>query len=239
MIFYRRWQPVKALTFDLDDTFYDNHPYIRHAVDEQYAFMLTHYPQTQDKPKSFWWGIRNQVLRDNPEYKSDMIRLRKASLTRGLEQCGLSGMALTKAVQDTYDHFYYLRSNFLVRDQVKQILGKLAEKYPIVAITNGNVDLERIGIAEYFELVLHASVEQPMKPNPVMFRRAENHFNLSPDQILHVGDNLEKDVWGAINSGFRAGWYADNREMLLTQEEVLALPDVEFSDLDELVELLC
>lgn len=238
MIFYRRWQPVKALTFDLDDTFYDNHPYIRHAVDEQYAFMQQHYPQVKEKPKSFWWQIRAQVLRDNPEYCSDMIRLRRESLTRGLSQCGLSGDALKKAVEDTYNHFYHLRSDFVVRDQVKQILGKLAAKYPIVAITNGNVDLERIGLAEYFDLVLHASVEQPMKPNPCMFRKAQNFLNLEPEQILHVGDNLEKDVWGAINSGFRAGWYADNREMFINQENATVLPDVEFSDLDELVELL-
>lgn len=239
MIFYRRWQPVKALTFDLDDTFYDNHPYIRAAVKEQFSFMHEHYPQTQDRSKAFWWDIRAQVVRDNPTYKSDMIRLRRSVLTRGLALCGLQGKDLDKAVEDIYEHFFYHRSNFMVRDQVKKVLGQLASQYPVIAITNGNVDLERIDIAEYFVQVLHASAEQPMKPDPCMFRKAQSHLGLLPEQILHVGDNLEKDVMGALNCGFRAGWYADNREMSLNNEDMTMLPDIEFSNLDELVALLC
>ena len=239
MIFYRRWQPVKAITFDLDDTFYDNHPYIRKAEAEQFAFMHQHFPASQALTQAHWQRIRKQVILQNPSFKGDMIKLRRAVLTLGLAECGLTGQALEDAVEAIYQHFFFYRSDFQIRDEVKVVLKSLSAKYPLVAITNGNVDMERVGLAPYFSLALHASTLQPMKPSPVMFNKAASFLKLAPQHILHVGDHLKKDVWAAIQCGYRAGWYADNREMRLQSESVNVLPDVAFSHLKELVDLLC
>lgn len=239
MKFYRQWQPVQALTFDLDDTFYDNHPYIVRAEQLQIAFMHNTYPATHQLSPAFWRQLRNEVVAEFPQYKSDMIRLRRTVLTRGLKAAGMQGDELTDAMESIYQKFYFERSNFKVRDEVKDVLARLSQQYPLVAITNGNVELDRIGIAEYFQLALHASHEQPMKPDPCMFNKAVDFLNLPPERILHVGDNLEKDVMGAINAGFRAGWYADDREMNIATERAHVLPHVEFATLSEMVDLLC
>lgn len=239
MKFYRQWQPVQALTFDLDDTFYANHPYIIRAEQLKMAFMHNAYPDTQQLSPVFWQQLRNEVLAEFPRYKSDMIRLRRTVLTRGLQAVGLQGDELVDAIERIYQKFYFERSNFTVRDEVHEVLSGLSQRYPLVAITNGNVELDRIGIAGYFQLVLHASHEQPMKPDPCMFNKAADFLNLPPECILHVGDNLEKDVMGAINAGFCAGWYADDRDMNIATEQAHVLPHVEFATLPEMVELLC
>lgn len=238
MRFYRSWQPVKAITFDLDDTFYDNHPYIRVAESKLREYLSQHIPQARDKDKTFWRKVRSDVICANPEFKNDMVLLRKTVLRKGLQQCGLIDGELEQTVESAYEHFYFHRSNFEVEPQIREVLCALAERYPLVAITNGNVDLEKIGIAPYFKLALHASVEQPMKPHPKMFQMAAEFLKLSPSDILHVGDNLEKDVGGALNMGFRAGWYAINRPMNINGELAGAIPDVEFSSLKELCDLL-
>lgn len=239
MIFYRRWQPVKAVTFDLDDTFYDNHPILRIAEKAQFDFLADRYPETKDYSQDFWFSLKREVLKDFPHYVNDMIVLRKTVLRRGLIECGVSNGRLDEAVEGAFQTFSFHRSNFKVEDKVHAVLDALADKYPLVAITNGNVDVDRVGIGQYFKLTLHASLQSPMKPKPFMFDRAKDHLNLSSREVLHVGDNLFNDVWGGVNNGFRSAWYAHNREMNMAREPAKVLPDVEFSDLDELVQLLC
>lgn len=239
MKFYRQWQAVQALTFDLDDTFYDNYPFIRRAEQLKFEFMHQSYPATQALTPLFWRKLRKDVLTEFPYYKSDMIRLRRTVLNRGLHVAGLQGDELSEAIESVYQKFYFERSNFVVRQEVHDVLGKLAKHYPLVAITNGNVDLSRIGIAEYFKWALHADHEQPMKPDPCMFNKAVELLNVPAPQILHVGDSLKNDVMGALNAGFKAGWYVDNRAMNMDTERAYILPDVEFANLTEMVELLC
>ena len=72
-----------------------------------------------------------------------------------------------------------------------------------------------------------------------MFNKASAFLGVYPENILHVGDSLENDVMGAVNAGFKAGWYADDREMNIASEKAYCLPDVEFSSLQEMVSLLC
>ena len=117
-------------------------------------------------------------------------------------------------------------------------MSSLAEKVPLVAITNGNVNLSQIGIDELFQLSLHAKENQPMKPHPCMFEKAAAHLNLPSKHILHVGDNLEKDIMGANQVGFQTAWYACNRSMNLAAEPVSTLPHVQLSSLEELLDLV-
>ena len=46
MRFYRPLGPVKAMTFDLDDTLYDNGPVIRAAEVSLQDYIVKHYPRT-------------------------------------------------------------------------------------------------------------------------------------------------------------------------------------------------
>ena len=239
MIFYRKWQPVAALTFDLDDTFYDNGPVIRTAENTMLQYLVAQYPNTQDKTRDFWLAFRRETIQDIPEYRYDMIQLRREVLKRGLFACGYQGEILKQAVDNVYGVFSEARSNFRVSTHVQDILATLAERYPLVAITNGNVELDKIGIADYFQLSLHASAAQPAKPDKCMFQKASEYLQLSPEKILHVGDNLITDVLGGANFGCKTGWYAFDREMHLHSEPVKVLPDVQFADLQEMIELLC
>jgi putative hydrolase of the HAD superfamily len=68
-----------------------------------------------------------------------------------------------------------------------------------------------------------------------MFDEAANYLKIPRGSILHVGDNLEKDVWGATNAGFSAAWHACDRPMEIEKEPVQVLPNVEIHQLDELL----
>jgi putative hydrolase of the HAD superfamily len=138
-------------------------------------------------------------------------------------------------VQTCFDWFYFERSNFKVGEAQCQLLAKLAERLPLVAITNGNVNTQQIGIDDYFQHTFKASRKNPMKPHAHMFDQAAAYLNVSRGSILHVGDNLEKDVWGATNAGFSSAWHACDRPMQIEKESVQVLPNVEIHQLDELL----
>ena len=77
-----------------------------------------------------------------------------------------------------------------------------------------------------------------MKPSRHMFDEAVRLLDVPAEQILHVGDNLEKDVYGAVAAGMQSAWFACNRPMDIRTEAVRVLPHVELARLDELHTLL-
>jgi putative hydrolase of the HAD superfamily len=42
------------------------------------------------------------------------------------------------------------------------------------------------------------------KPDPKIFQLVARRLNVQPAEIVHVGDNLRMDVWGAKNAGLKA-----------------------------------
>ncbi|MDC8829611.1 HAD-IA family hydrolase [Alteromonas gilva] len=231
---YRPVQPVKAMTFDLDDTLYDNGPVIASATASLNDDIARLYPATAALPATQWTTIKRDLIKANPGLASDMGRLRYESLYAALAVEKLADEQRKAAAQSLFDAFYDARSNFSVDNGIKQVLATLAEKMPLIAITNGNVDTVKTGLSEYFTASLHASVGRPSKPHRHMFDEAVAMLKLPPENVLHVGDNLEKDILGAHRAGLQSAWYAANRPMNLQREPVSVLPTVQLANLHEL-----
>jgi FMN hydrolase / 5-amino-6-(5-phospho-D-ribitylamino)uracil phosphatase len=238
MIIYRPLQPVKALSFDLDDTLYNNHEIMVRAERALLDFLHLEYPDTARHDIEFWRQIKSQLLQQRPELQSDMGELRRQQLHHGLQTCGYGGETLATATQVAFDYFYDQRSDFKVTDSTCSLLRQLADKVPMVAITNGNVNLEKIGIAGYFSACYHANLKQPMKPDIHMFELAQAHLGIPAGRILHIGDGFKNDIAGALNAGYQAAWYAANRPMNISDEPATLLPHIQLQQLDELLKLV-
>ena len=232
---YRPVHPVKALTFDLDDTLYNNEPIIQHADAALNQKIRNDYPALSAMTNDDWFTIKKALINKNPKLVSDMGKLRWQTLFTALGKAQLPDTERAQAASELFDFFYAARSDFQVEPDIIAVMEKLAEKVPLVAITNGNVDTDMIGLAPFFSLTLHASVTRPRKPYPDMFEEAIEHLSLPPQHIMHVGDNLIKDVLGAHKVGMQTAWLACNREMDLRAEKLAILPGVQLSSLDELL----
>ena len=64
--------------------------------------------------------------------------------------------------------------------------------------------LAREGVAKYFDLMLFSDEVGIRKPDPRIFHIVAQKLNVKPYEIVHVGDNLKNDVWGAKNAGLKA-----------------------------------
>lgn len=82
-------------------------------------------------------------------------------------------------------------------------IEKLGLKMAI--ISNWSPRLPRIctalGVDRYMRFILASAIEEMEKPDPQFFARALTMIGARPQQALHIGDSLEKDVQGAAGAG--------------------------------------
>lgn len=234
MKFFRSLSKIQALSFDLDDTLYENHPRMLEAEKSLQKYLASHYPNTAELTIADWRSFKRSHLKSSPALMSDMGELRRLTLETGLSTSGYQGQELNNAVNACFEYFYHERSNFQVDKNICSLLAELGNVVPLVAITNGNVNLDQIGISDFFSHCFKANMQQPMKPHRKMFDLASESLNLAPKNILHVGDNLEKDIMGAIAAGMQSAWYACDRPMQLNNERTSVIPHVQLDDLNEL-----
>jgi len=235
MKFYRGLQPIKAMSFDLDDTLYDNRPVIRRLTREVTEWFHLHHPVSATRPESWWLEIKKQLAQQDRWLLSDLALWRQRTTQEGLVRLGYSIEQAECAAKELMEVVLQLRSDFTVPKQTHDVMVQLAERMPLVAITNGNVDLKRIGIEDYFSLVLKAGRDGWAKPAADMFVKAANHLSLPSQQILHVGDHLTTDVAGAKLNGFQACWFNDQGADLSKDRHARTLPDIEIHQLDSLL----
>ena len=238
MRFYRPLGHISALTFDLDDTLYDNRPVILRTEQESLAFVQNYHPALKGLQNADFQRMR-QALRDSdPEIYHDVTEWRRRAVERTMLDAGLSAHEAKAGADAAMENFASWRSRIDVPEQTHETLRQLAKKWPLVAITNGNARPELCGLDGYFDFVLRAGPDGRSKPFEDMYHLAARRLNLPLNEILHVGDDLTTDVAGAIRCGMQACWIKpENTDLMLALDGRL-LPHVEISRLASLSALI-
>lgn len=239
MKFYRGLKPIQAMTFDLDDTLYDNKPVIERAENGLQEWFCLHVPVLSEVSRPQWRQFRRIVLQQQAELHHDVTKIRFAQIRYGALQNGISSDEADDIAQEATNHILQLRSDFTVPQEAHDFLGGWAEKVPLVAITNGNVNTDAIDLTQYFSQVLKAGPDGRAKPYSDMFDTAQVHLNVNAENILHVGDHLNSDVAGAKKAGFQACWMNVRGEGDLRSHcSASLMPDVEIHHLASLNDIL-
>lgn len=66
--------------------------------------------------------------------------------------------------------------------------------------------VERFGLDRKMGAVVVSAIEGVSKPDEGIFRVALERMSAAPEEVVHVGDSLRDDVWGARRAGMRAVW---------------------------------
>ena len=59
-------------------------------------------------------------------------------------------------------------------------------------------------IAGFFNVMIFSDETRIRKPNSEIFLLTARQLGAKPSEIIHIGDNLKADIWGAKNAGFKA-----------------------------------
>jgi putative hydrolase of the HAD superfamily len=222
---------IKAITIDLDDTLWPIWPVIERAEKALHRWLVEHAPMTAalfSNPLALR-DIRASMSTARPDLKHDMSALRRESIR----------FALTRADEDpllaeaAFEVFFDERQRVTLFDDALPALEFLSARYPLVALSNGNADVRRVGIGQFFRASINAREFGVGKPDPRIFLAACGVVEVQPEQVLHVGDDITLDALGALNAGMQAAWLNRSDELWPHEQE----PHVTLASLDELRDL--
>lgn len=206
---YPTTQPaIKAITLDLDDTLWPVWPTIRRAEAALHQWLLEHTPNTAallGRPDAMR-ELRDSVLAEFPHWAHDFSALRREAIRQSLARAGDDPALAATA----FEVFFEARHQVELFDDALPALEYLAARYPLIAISNGNADIQRIGLSRYFKGAISAGEFGIAKPDPRIFNAAAAAAGVSVAQVLHVGDDATLDAQGAQLAGMHTAWL--NRE---------------------------
>jgi putative hydrolase of the HAD superfamily len=85
-----------------------------------------------------------------------------------------------------------------------------SQRYPVVALSNGNADVHRVGIGQHFHASVSAQSLGVAKPDLRIFVAGAAAAGVQPHEVLHIGDDAHADCVGALAAGMQVAWL--NRE---------------------------
>lgn len=199
--------PVCAITLDLDDTLWPFAPIGLRVEQTLHAWFQTHSPATAARfPIAAMRELREQLILEHPQLAHDVSTLRRRGIERALRESG-ADPALAEAA---YAAFYAERNRVEFYPDALHALQRIAHRYPVAAVTNGNADLHMIGIGGHFAFRIAAHEHGAGKPDPSIFLAACEHLRCDPALVLHVGDDIEADMRGARTAGLHTCWMHRN-----------------------------
>lgn len=194
---------IRALTLDLDDTLWAVGPAIVRAERAQDAYLRRHCPRTAERyPLEAMRALRDAVAAAHPQLAHDYTEQRRITLARAIADCGED----LAHVDGAFEAFYAGRNEVELYADVHEGLPRLAGRFPLAALTNGNADLVRIGLAGHFRFSLGAREHGAAKPAASIFHAACTRLGLAPEHVLHVGDDPWLDIAGAAEAGLPTCW---------------------------------
>jgi HAD superfamily hydrolase (TIGR01549 family) len=194
---------IKAISLDLDDTLWASAPVLLGAEQALHAWLEERAPGVAAAlPPPLFAQFRRSLAAELPAIAHDFTALRHEALRRALSLHGED----PQLADEAFEVFIAARCAVELYPDVPIALERLARRFKLIALSNGNADVERIGIANHFTCIVSARVAGVAKPDPRIFHAACARVDFHAGELLHAGDDPELDVRAAARAGLTAAW---------------------------------
>jgi len=226
---------VKGIIFDINGTLVDIHT--DEGYDEIYRIIsnLLSYQGIALDPKElkdlYFQKMKEQRAAScerHPEFDAigifrEIVTLHATDFTRGLPPGRLE--QLPRWLAETYR----AASRFRLQPYpgVVDTIVQLHAKYHLAAISDAQTvhaipELHAVGLSGYFDPILVSGDCGYRKPNERLFTAALTAMKMKPSEVLYVGNDMYRDVYGAQRIGIKAIFIKSNQG---TQEKEGVQPD--------------
>ena len=224
---------IRAITLDLDDTLWPVQPALERADHELDAYLRQHHPEVALAwPIPALRALRAQVANERRDLAHDFTTQRHLTMQQAFAACGIAEAPL----QALWEVYFRGRNSVELYPDALPALTRIAAKWPLASLTNGNADLQMIGIHTHFSQQITARDCGEAKPAQRIFALAAEKLGVPLAQILHVGDDPELDVVGAHAAGMRTAWI--NRAGAPWPSSLGTPPELDLRDLGALADWL-
>lgn len=199
---------IKLITFDLDNTLWEIDPVIVKADHAMRQWVEQHVPEAVAQLE--WTALkslRDQVVEQHPDIAHKPTYLRKKLLYRVFRDVAVAHEQAERMSEQAFEVFFHHRNQVTLFHAAEDLLQQLSQRYTLIALTNGNADLTRIGIERYFAAHFNADRVARPKPHPDMFQAALEFAGVQAHEAVHIGDHPDEDVAAAAALGFHTIWF--------------------------------
>ena len=205
----------RAICFDLDETLLDDERGAQVAAEHTTRKIVDTYPNVDAQclmtnylgaGKQIWSGLGKIPSTGDPLKSGDEIRVKVWSLA--LAASGVNSPEASHFAARTYAEARRT-IGYIAFEDVEPTLHRLHGQCRMAVITNGTrqIQLEKLAITQlsrYFDVI---SVSEELgygKPDPQIFDSTLRELDVPANRAVHVGDNLDDDIAGALAAGMSA-----------------------------------
>ena len=198
---------IRAILFDAAGTLF----YLTKTVGDHYAYVGREVGldlDAQELDRAFhtaWQEMPRRSAIEGPRENDDKGWWREL-VGRVFDQVApsLSEFDRDNFFEVAYEHFAEA-GVWKLYPEVLDVLEQLRERFQLAVISNfdGRLRfiLQNLGISKYFAYIFISSELGADKPDPEIFRRALKVMHLDANEVLHVGDDPERDWKAAEEAG--------------------------------------
>jgi len=122
-------------------------------------------------------------------------------------------------------------SSYHLFPEVGEVLEELSNRGILTGVvSNWSESLPALcrglGIADRVDFIVASAEVRSEKPDRAIFERALFRAGISPEETLHVGDHMDRDVRGAVEAGLRAALLDRDTEFESTREGFPVVSDL-------------
>jgi putative hydrolase of the HAD superfamily len=198
---------IKAILFDADSTLF----FLTKTVGDHYAYVSREIGlnlDAQQLERAFhlaWQQMPRRPAIDGPRENDDK------GWWRELVHCVFDQVAPSLSELDRDNFFEIAYEHFAeagvwqLYPEVPEVLEQLRPRFQLAVVSNFDARLrlilQHLGISNYFSYIFISSELGADKPDPEIFRRLINVMHLDANDVLHVGDDPERDWKAAAAAG--------------------------------------
>ena len=208
---------IKAIFFDAVGTLF----YLTKTVGDHYAYVGREVGldlDAQELERAFrtaWKKVPQRAAIDGPRDNDDTGWWRElVDLVLDQVAPSLNEFDRDNFFEVAYEHFAEA-GVWELYPEVRGVLEQLQPHFQLAVISNFDgrlrLILEHLGISKFFRHVFVSSELGADKPDPEIYRRALKFVDLKPNEVLHVGDDPERD-WEAASAAGLSIFRLDRRK---------------------------
>ena len=206
----KKSKEIKLITFDLDDTLWDNMPIITRAEIDTRKYIEERVGKIEWGDLNDFLNLREELIKKDPAIAWDISKLRKEIFRKKLAHVKPQSLR-DEIVDKAFEIFITKRHEIKLFNGVKESLKNLSKKYILGVLTNGNADIYKFDIGKYFKFSISSLEAKNSKPNRAHFDMAISKVkDISFNNILHIGDHQINDILCAHNLGIDTIWFNNN-----------------------------
>lgn len=224
----------KWIFFDLDDTLFDFSAASLVSLQKLWG-ESAEIKTIFDNPDAFIdeYHIHNKrmwELHESGQITADFLKGERFRLTLSPDRDDEETRCRMRAFNDRY--LWLLGECNAPVEGANELLKELSKKYLIGVLTNGFTEvqyrkLRATGLDRYIQRMVISDEIGIQKPDPRLFRYAEQETGATPETTIMIGDNPDNDIQGALNAGWKA-IYFDRKSKPFSSDSPLFIGRVEY-----------